>query len=105
MDRQFVYWVIGSVRRLESEPASRAPSGVVYGDAPLEYELNLFSRRNLRCDLRRNDDLTIGREFTPEASGLHFSSLTSHIVSRGGTMGVRTAFVIARGSFRVARKN
>lgn len=59
MDQQFVYRVIGSVCRLESPPASRAPGGVVYGYAPLEYDLNLFPRRDPRSDLRRNDDLTV----------------------------------------------
>ena len=82
MDQQFVYRVIGSVCRLESPPASRAPSGVVHGDAPLEYDLNLFPRRNLRCDLRRNDNLAIRCEFAPEVGGFHLCSLTFYIISR-----------------------
>ena len=81
MDQQFVYRVIGSVCRLESPPASRAPGGVVCGGAPLEYDLNLFPRRNLRCNLRRNDNLTIRREFASEVGGLHLCSLTSYIIS------------------------
>jgi hypothetical protein len=81
MVQQFVYRVIGSVCRLESPPASRAP-GVVVGGAPLEHDLNLFPRRDLRCDLRRNDNLTIRREFASEVSGLHLCSLTFYIIAR-----------------------
>ena len=77
MDQQFVYRVIGSVCRLESPPTSRAPNGIVYGGTPLEYDLNLFPRRDLRSDLRRNYNLTVRREFASEVSGLHLCSLTS----------------------------
>ena len=77
MVQQFVYRVIGSVCRLESPAAGRAPGGVVQGDAPLENDLNLFPRRDLRSDLRRNDNLTVRREFASEVSGLYLCSLTS----------------------------
>ena len=82
MVQQFVYRVIGGVCRLESPAAGRAPSGVVHGAAPLEYDLNRFPRRNLGCDLRRNDNLTIRREFASEVGGFHLCSLTSYIISR-----------------------
>src|ERR1019366_7283491 len=82
MVQQFVYRVIGSVCRLESPAAGRAPGGVVQGDAPLENDLNLFPRRNLRCDLRRNDNLAIRCEFAPEVGGFHLCSLTFYIISR-----------------------
>ena len=82
MVQQFVYRVTGSVCRLESPPASRAPSGVVRGSVPLEHDLNLFPRRNLRCDLGRNDNLTVRREFASEVSGLHLCSLTLYIITR-----------------------
>ncbi|HEY6390915.1 MAG TPA: TonB-dependent receptor, partial [Bryobacteraceae bacterium] len=48
-----------------------APSDIVFGHAPLEYDLNLFARRNSRCDLGWNDDLPVGREFTGEVGDLH----------------------------------
>ena len=59
-----------------------APGSVVFADAPLEYDLNLLPRWNLRCDLRRNGDLAVRREFAPEVSGLHIRSLVPYIISR-----------------------
>src|SRR5258708_6732698 len=84
MDQHFVDRVIGSVRRLELSPPRRAPSGVVFGDAPLQYDLNLFPRRNLGCDLRRNGNLAVRCEFARKVSRFHFGSLTSlyHLVER-----------------------
>ena len=67
MDQLFVNRVVGSVCRVKLPPTRRAPGGVVFGDAPLEYDLNLLSRRNLRCDLRRNRDLAVRREKAGEA--------------------------------------
>src|SRR5258708_16738480 len=57
MDQYFVNRVIGSVRSLELLTPRCAPSGFVFGDPPLEYDLNLFPARNLRCDLRWNGNL------------------------------------------------
>src|ERR1035441_4302960 len=82
MDQQFVDRVIVSVGRLELPSTRRAPGSVAFGDAPLEYDLNLLPRRNLRCDLRRNGDLAVRREFAPEVSGLHIRSLVLYIISR-----------------------
>jgi len=79
MDRQFIDGVVGSVCRLKLPMSCRAPGGVVFGDAPLQYNLNLFPRRKLRCDFRRNGDLTVRREFASEVSGLHFSFLAPSI--------------------------
>src|ERR1035438_9544308 len=87
MDQQFIDRVIVSIGRLELPSASRAPGSVVFGDAPLEYDLNLLPRRNLRCDLRRNGDLAVRREFAPEVSGLHVRSLVPYIISRVRTPG------------------
>ena len=99
MDQQFVHRVIGSVCCLESPPASRAPGSVVYGDAPLEYDLNLFPRRDPRSDLRRNADLTVRREFVSEVGGLHLCSLTSHIISRVRDNGRPQTLVVSRRPF------
>src|ERR1017187_5910546 len=82
MDRLFVDRVVGSVCRIKPPPARRAPGGVVFGDAPLEYDLDLFPRRNLRCDLRRNGDLAVWLEFASEVNRLHYSFLTCLIISR-----------------------
>jgi hypothetical protein len=104
MDQNFVYGVIGSVRRLESPPTGRAPSGVVCGGAPLEYDLNLFARRNLRRDLRRNDNLAIRCEFASEVGGFHLCSLTSYIISRIRDSGRPHDFRDLRGFFPVMRR-
>src|ERR1035441_9810531 len=86
MDQLFVNRVVGSVRRIELPPARCAPCGVVFGDAPLEYDLDLCPRRNLRCDLRRHGNLAVWLAFASEVSRLHYSFLTCLIISR-----VRTA--------------
>jgi hypothetical protein len=107
MDQQFVYRVIGSVRRLESPPANRAPGVVFRGDTPLEYDLNLFPRRDPRSDLRRNADLTVGREFAPEIGDLYLCSLTSYIISRLPDNGRPQTLVVSRGplsEWRVIRR-
>src|ERR1035438_6145880 len=82
MDQQFIDRVIVSIGRLELPSARRAPGSVVFGDAPLEYDLDLLPRRNLRSDLGRNGDLAVRREFAPEVSGLHIRSLVVYIISR-----------------------
>src|ERR1039457_4886724 len=86
MDQLFVDRVVAGVRRIKLPPARRAPSCVVFGHAPLEYDLDRFPWRNLRCDLWRNGNLAIRLEFASEVSRLHYSFLTSFIISR-----VRTA--------------
>src|ERR1035441_10452177 len=86
MYQLFVDRVVGSIRRIELPPARRAPS-VVFGDAPLEYDLDLFPRRNLRCDLRRDGNLAVRLEFASEVSRLHSGVLTSSIISRVRTSG------------------
>jgi hypothetical protein len=48
MAQQFVDRVVVSVCRLKLPPPRCAPGGVVFGDAPLEDNLNLFPLRNLR---------------------------------------------------------
>src|ERR1019366_8810383 len=82
MDQPFVDCVAGSVCRLKLPPSGRAPGGVVFGNAPLEYNLNLFPGRKLRRDFRWNGNLTVRREFASEVSGLHFSFLTPSIILR-----------------------
>ena len=79
--------VVGSVRHLELPPPRRAPGAVVFGDAPMEYDLNRFPRRNLRRDLRRNRNLAVRHDFASEVDGLQFSSLTPYIISRVPAMG------------------
>src|ERR1017187_1082920 len=81
MEQLFVHRVVGGVCRFKPPPPRCAPSGVVVGDAPLEDNLNRFSGRNLRCDLRRNGNLAIRRELASEVSG-HLSFLTLSIILR-----------------------
>ena len=85
MDQLFVDRVVGGVCRIKLPPPRRAP-GVAFGDALLEYDLDLCPRRNLRCNLRRNGNLAVRLEFASEVSRLHYSFLTCLIISR-----VRTA--------------
>src|ERR1035438_7819243 len=84
MDQRLIYRVIGGVSRLELPSTGRAPSGIVRGDAPLEDHLNLFPWRNLRCNLRRNCDLTVRRELAPEVGGFQSLALTHPMISRTG---------------------
>jgi len=70
---------------------------------PIGVHLNLFPRRDPRSDLRRNADLTVGREFASEVGGLHLCSslfISSHV---SGAMGVRRSSLSPGASFRVAR--
>src|SRR2546427_723675 len=89
MNQQFVNRLVGSVCRLKPPPPGRAPSVVVFRHVPLEYDLNTFSGRNLRRDLRRNGNLAVWREFAFEVSSLHLNP-RSPIISRVRTMRVRT---------------
>src|ERR1035437_10381120 len=94
MDQKFIDRVVGSVGRLELPSASRAPGSVVVGHAPLEYDLNLLPRRNLRRDLMRNRDLAVRREFAHEVSSLHLRSLILYISSRVRKIGAaRTLYL------------
>src|SRR5580700_9253752 len=74
MDQAFVDRVIVSVGRLELPSPRGAPNSVFFGDAPLKYDLNLRSWRNLRRNLWRNSDLTVRCELAPEVSDLHVRS-------------------------------
>src|SRR5260370_15446964 len=71
MDQRFVDRVVGVVRCFELPPPGRAPRCIVLRDAPLEYDLNLFPWGHLGCDLGRNCNLAVRREFTSEISGFH----------------------------------
>src|SRR5260370_396424 len=64
MDQRFVDRVVGVVRCFELPPPGRAPRCIVLRDAPLEYDLNLFPWGHLGCDLGRNCNLAVRREFT-----------------------------------------
>ena len=102
---QFVYRVVGRICRLELPSTNRAPGGIVRTDAPLEYDLNLFPRWNLRWDLRRNGNLAVRRELASEVSGLHRFSLAHCIVSRVRAIGIRTPRRgPRRACFRVRRR-
>ena len=58
MDQQFVDCVVVSVCRLKLPPPRRAPGGVVFGGAPLEYNLNLFPNGEaaMRSQAERQSD-------------------------------------------------
>ena len=75
IDQQFVVRVAGHTPP-RNRPCRSGPIRVAFGAAPPPYDLNLFPRRNLRCDLARNGNVAVRCQFAVEIDGLHFSSAT-----------------------------
>jgi hypothetical protein len=82
LDQQFVYRVVFSVRRLKFASTCCPPGGLVHGKVPLQQHPNRLARRDLRCDLARNSNLAVRREFASEAGSLRLFSLAPCIISR-----------------------
>src|SRR5205814_9999122 len=76
IDQRFVNRVVSSVRLFKVLSSGLPPYCILIRirNAPREQDLNLLSRRHLRCDLRRNGNLAVWRELTPEAGGFHLNS-------------------------------
>jgi hypothetical protein len=91
IDQQFVDRVVGNVCVLELSPPRLTPGGIFFGHAPLEYDLNRFSRRNPRCDLRRDRNLAVRRELTFEVSGR--AAFTLQLATLGRSSSARTGIL------------